>query len=389
MSAITPATQVNRDSLPSEDYTDYDIHGVVGIRVINCPPLEAAAIAKTFDPLQRSLLRTPDIVVRFVDALARVQLQYLGLNRYAFSDETLFLLSPKTGAKAAIPLDQVGQSCEVICENGTELAPLLATLINLTALTKGCVSLHASAFDYHGTGVLLTGWKSCGMTEALLTFASHGGQYVGCDWILLKDAGRRMCGVPGPFVLRARYLKDFPRIRKSINLQKRIQLKSIAWLAASQQWFPYRALDRLLPIRFLRDALPKLQRQLEIKVEPQAIFSAALGPLEAVPHKVFLFVIHAEPDIQVEAIDPLEVARRLTSSICHEQLDLFQDYLAYKFAFPERVVPLIERAPKLIEDLLRLALVGKKSYLVLHPDPVSMPALFESMLPFVKDAPNA
>jgi hypothetical protein len=182
MGAITPATQLNGDSPPTENYTDYDVHGVVGIRVINCPPLEAAVIAKTFGPLQRSLSKMPDIVVRFVNALPPVPLQYLGLKQYAFSDETLFLLSAKTGAKAAIPLDQVGQICEVKCENGMELAPLLATLIDLTALTKGCVSLHASAFDYHGTGVLLTGWKNSGMTEALLTFASHGRQYVGCDW---------------------------------------------------------------------------------------------------------------------------------------------------------------------------------------------------------------
>jgi hypothetical protein len=386
MGAITPATQLNGDSPPTENYTDYDVHGVVGIRVINCPLLEAAAIAKTFGPLQRSLSKMPDIVVRFVNALPPVQLQYLGLKQYAFSDETLFLLSAKTGAKAAIPLDQVGQTCEVKCENGMELAPLLATLINLTALTKGCVSLHASAFDYHGTGVLLTGWKDSGMTEALLTFTSHGGQYVGCDWILLKDGGKRMCGIPRPFLLNAWYLKDFPRIRKSIKLQRRVQIKIIAWLAAAQQRFPYRALDRLLPIRFLRDALPKLQRQHEIKVELQAIISAVPGPLEAVPNKVFLFVIHAEPEIQVEAIDPLELACRLTSSICHEQLELFQGYLAYKFAFPERIVPLMERAPELLEALLRLALAGKESYLVLHPDPVSMPALFESMLPFVKDA---
>jgi hypothetical protein len=128
--------------------------------------------------------------------------------------------------------------------------------------------------------------------------------------------------------------------------------------------------------------------QREIKVELQEIISRVPGPLQAVPNKVFLFVIHAEPEIQVEAIDPLEVARRLTSSICHQQLELFQAYLAYKFAFPERVVPWMERAPELLEALLRLALAGKESYLVLHPDPVSMPALFESMLPFVKDAPK-
>jgi hypothetical protein len=107
--------------------------------------------------------------------------------------------------------------------------------------------------------------------------------------------------------------------------------------------------------------------------------------LEASLDKVFLFVIHALPHIRVVAIDPVDVARRLASSICHQQLNFFQDYLAYKFAFPESVVPVIEHAPELIESLLRSALAGKESFLVLHPDPVSIPVLFESMLPFVNE----
>ena len=384
-----PTTQVSGDGSPSEHHVDYDIHGVVGIRLINCPPLEAAAIAKTFGPLQGSLLSTPDIVVRFVNTIAPVQLQYLGLNRYAFTDETLFLLSPKTAAKATIALDQIGRSCEVMCENGTDPTPLLTTLISLTALTKGCVSLHASAFDYRGTGVLLTGWKNGGMTEALLAFGLYGARYVGCEWVLLKDDGHRMCGITGPFALHAWHLKYLPRVRRRVNLQSRMLLRSIAWLAASQRWLPYQALDRLLPIRLLRDALPKLKRHLDMKGEPQTIFSPPLGSLEAAPDKVFLLLIHDKPDIYVEPINPLEIAHRLTSSICHEQLDFFQDYLAYKFAFPERTVAFIEHAPALLEVLLRRALAGKEAYLVLHPDPVSLPALFEGMVPFVKEPANA
>jgi hypothetical protein len=376
-----PSGKVTGNSSPSENYIDYDIHGVVGVRLIDCPPLEAAAIAKTFGPLQRSLPGMPDIVVRFAERIAPAYLQYLGLNRYAFSDETLFFLSNKTEAKAAIALDRIGQSCEVICENGTSLVPLLTTLINLTALTKGCVFVHASAFEYRGTGVLLTGWKNVGMTEALLAFALHGARYVGSGWILLKDDGHKMCGMPGPFALHARHLKYLPRVRHHVNLRRRLQLKSIAWLAASQQRFPYRALDRLLPVRFLRDALPKLERQLEIKVEPQSIFSCVLGSVEAAFDKVFLLLIHDKPAIQVEPIDPKEVAERMTSSICHGQLDLFESYLAYKFAFPERTVELIESVPTLLECLLHTALAGKKAYMVLHPDRVSLPELFESMRP--------
>ena len=166
------------------------------------------------------------------------------------SDDSWFLLSPKTGARTAIPLTQIGErGCEVVCEKGADLVALLTSLINLTALAKNCISLRASAFDYQGAGVLLAGWMNSGVAESLLSFASRGGRYVGCDRILLKDAGKRMCGLPGPLRLDARYLKYFSQVRKNISLRKRIQLKSIALLVASQKWLSYEVVNRLFPVR--------------------------------------------------------------------------------------------------------------------------------------------
>ena len=54
----------------AETHIDYDIHGVVAVRLIDCPPVEATAIAKKYGSLQRPLSRIPDIIVRFVKHLA-------------------------------------------------------------------------------------------------------------------------------------------------------------------------------------------------------------------------------------------------------------------------------------------------------------------------------
>jgi len=54
------------------------------------------------------------------------------------------------------------------------LVPHLLAVINLTALAKGVLPLHASAFTYRGLGVLATGWAKGGKTETLLEFAWLG-----------------------------------------------------------------------------------------------------------------------------------------------------------------------------------------------------------------------
>ena len=78
--------------------------------------------------------------------------------------------------------------------------PLLISIINLTALKKHrCVPIHASAFVYKGTGVVVTGWIKSGKSEALLAFSQHGATYVGGEWVLLDPDGETMYGLPGTF----------------------------------------------------------------------------------------------------------------------------------------------------------------------------------------------
>ena len=131
------------DSRPSGDHSaiegciDYDIHGVVGVRLFDCPPAEAAAISRKFARLQRPLERDPDIVVRFVKHLEVPSLTYLGLNQYAYTDSDFYLVAEKTAAKTKICFQQVGSEvCEIVCEGGTEIVPLLTTLISQFVLLK-------------------------------------------------------------------------------------------------------------------------------------------------------------------------------------------------------------------------------------------------------------
>ena len=64
----------------------------------------------------------------------------------------------KSRARVLLPLERAGAGCEIVAERGLAAVPHLVALVNLCALAKGALALHASAFTWNGTGVLATGW---------------------------------------------------------------------------------------------------------------------------------------------------------------------------------------------------------------------------------------
>ena len=88
---------------------------------------------------------------------------------------------------------------------------------------------------------------------------------------------------------------------------------------------------------------------------------------------------HDHPDIVVRRMDPAEIARRMVFSLQEEEASLKSTYRKYRFAFPERENPVLERTAELQRDALERVLAGKEAYEVLHPYPVSLPALYEAV----------
>jgi hypothetical protein len=271
-----------------------------------------------------------------------------------------------------------------VSEPGSEIVPLLTSLINLTALKKDYVALHASAFAFGGVGVLVSGWKKGGKTESLLAFAAQGARYIGDEWILLSGDGSRMCGLPGLIPIWDWHFKYLPYLRRELTREDRLFFAAVRWLDAFQQILPHGKLGHFLPIRFLRDALPKLKRKANIALDPDVIFNPPLGWLSARPDKIVLAMSHVGNDIQIEAGDPMQIAGRMISSVEFEQLGFFKHYLACKFAFPGRTAPFMEQVAELQLSILRRALTGKEAFVVSHPYPVSLTDLAAKMLPYLK-----
>ena len=355
----------------------------MGVRLIKPSPSDAAAVARQLGPLQRRLLREPDIVVRFVESLPTPDLQYVELEKSGFTRDGFYLLqSGKRRAKVRVAFEQIGEECEIVCESGLQSVPLLLAIVNLTALKKRCVPLHASAFEYEGTGILLAGWSKGGKTEALLAFAAQGARFIGDEWILLDGSGEKMYGIPENIRLWDWHLENLDHVRKQMPHSQLLFFRSVRWLDRMQRRIPENGLGRFFPFRLMREVLPGLKRQLNVQLEPEKIFGTGLGPFVGKPEKVFFLMSQEGTEISIERTDALQVARRMAASVHHEELGLFANYLAYKFAFPERSSKLLEHAAELQCKLLCQALAGKEAYLVRHPYPIALNKLYEAMKPY-------
>lgn len=366
---------------------DYDLHGIVGVRVINATKHDAAMIARQLGPIQAPLEREPDITIRFVDRLHySSRIRYLGLDDVGFTNDAFLVLRGKDNAniKVQIPVDQIGQQCEIVCEYGIPKVPLLIAVINLTALRKGILPLHAAAFAYNGTGVLATGWSKGGKTESLLAFATHGATYIGDEWVYLDPESGTMYGIPEQIKVWEWHLQHLPEVRKLVCHRDRIQLQTLKAVVQAMETVTKGRISRKSALAtFLRRLSPLVKQQLFVQMPPQQLFGQELGSLSGKLDKVIFVASHEPNEITVEPITPDEVAQRMIFSLLEERMDLLAYYHRFQFAFPHARNELIEQAEERQRMLLTRALAGKEAYAIYHPYPVSVPLLFDAISPLL------
>src|ERR1700675_4218257 len=173
--------QTHEATTDSSHVVDFDIHGLVGVRLVAPSPANVTAVSAQIGPPSSRVLRRPDIVVRYVDSLSPGTLHYVDLGKTA-SSQAGFIVFPEGNGegKVSIPFQQIGSDCEIFCERRVGWIPLLISIINLTALKKHrCVPIHASAFVHKDTGVLVTGGGKGGKGEGLRPFPRRGARVCG------------------------------------------------------------------------------------------------------------------------------------------------------------------------------------------------------------------
>jgi hypothetical protein len=365
---------------------DFDVHGLAGIRLVDASPGDAEAVRSQLGPLERPLAADPDITIRFVDQLGLDEpLVYIGAGEAAFAGDAFLVLRSrhKVPARVLIPMDRIGESIEIVCERGLPAVPLLVPILNFTLLARGSLPLHAGAFRYAGSSIVVTGWSKGGKTETLLAFLEHGAEYVGDEWVYLDADGTRTAGIPEPIRLWDWHLGQLPARRRLVGTADRLRLGGIDVLGRVERRLPS-SIRRMPPGRALTRLMPVLDRQRYVDVPAEDIIGRPLGRLTAGFDRLFFLVSWSARDVAVEPVDPDDVARRMVASLQHERLDFMAYYWKFRFAFPGRASEIVERAEEVERDRLRRALAGKPAFRVGHPYPVSLEALYDAISPLCR-----
>jgi hypothetical protein len=361
---------------------DLDVHGIVGVRLVHASAEDVATVTRQLGVREVALERKPEILVQYVDRLrSTVNFRSIGLDDAGFDDDAFYVLRGrgKTRTAARISFEHIGDQVEIVCESGSGAVPLLVPIVNLTALAKGFVPVHASAFSYRGAGVLITGWTKGGKTETLLGFMANGATYIGDEWVYVRADGGRMYGLPQPITLWDWHLDDLPRFRAGLGWRGRSKLRTSSVVQAFERLAPARVVGSSTMTR----VLGLTSRQLYVTVRPQALFGASSCAPAGNLDKVFFLVSHDAPEVTVEPADPDDIARRMLFSLRYERLDLISHYLKFRFAFPGASNGLVELADELERDALPQVLANKEAYAVHHPFPAPIPALFDAIAPLL------
>jgi hypothetical protein len=379
--------------------SDLDLHGLVRIRVVDDGGADAEqatlrAVRRQVGPLplvERDE-RQPDVVVRVVDRLpvpGGDRLRYLGLHDAAFDEHGLYVLGSKQRphARARVPFDASDdEPFELLVERGFRAVPLLIAFVNLAALRRDVLPLHASAFVVGDTGVVVTGWSKGGKTEALLGFLTAGATYVGDEWLYLPPGGATVHGIPQPVTVWDWQIRQLPAIEAALTRNERTRLGLLRSAARLERFAPpsgpgYSG-DTWVGAELVGGILPIVSRRRHVNIGPDRLPGGRPLRTSAPFDRLFL-IASEEPDgVTVSPIEPAEIAARMGASLRFERTPVLEWYERWRFAFPRGACAVIDGAAEREARLLTAAFEGKPAYAVAHPYPVSLRRLEAAMRPY-------
>lgn len=371
----------------SSHSAEFDIHGVVGVRVVFANEAEASKLLNLLSPFRGALDRDPDIVVRFFDPSENRERTLVGEEYAAFTEEHFEVLrAPERRTEALVPFDRIGPSCELWYESGTRKAPLFSDVVRLIFLAKGYVPVHGSAFVWQGRGVLVTGWARGGKTRTLLAFAQRGARFISDDWVMLSGDGQ-MLSFPTNVTLWPWQVEQIRGLMPQIKVRKRLYVNTVQGI---DRLYRSDLSSRLMSRRHMETVgkiLSLARRRLKVSRSPESVFEA----IETSPHSLDLALVVLSHTIDQTTVRPCEKSasiERIIATNHAEWRGLLDYYVAYKFAFPHKLNPLLEDIDSRQRDLLNRALGNIATYEVLSPYPADFNELFSALEHTVAEAPG-
>lgn len=367
----------------SQKPCDFDLHGLVGVRIVDSAPAGLAKVARQLGLACTVLDREPDVTIRFVDVATRRPLTYVGLGDTGFNRDGFFVLRGpgNSPGRMRMPFDDLGRPLELVCERSVPAVPHLLSIINLVALTKGVLPLHASAFIADGLGVMVLGWSKGGKTEALLAAMQQGASYVGDEWVYLTRDGA-MLGLPEPIRVWQWHLDQFPQLLRDRSARERARLST--WRAVSAA---ARMASRPgLPGAGVADRVhPLASRQSYLQIPPEDLFGADRIALAGRLDAAILLLSHTSREITTDAVAPTELSGRMAASLAEERAVFMAHYRQFRYAFPQLSSPMLELADATEAELLAASFDQRPCLKVSHPHPCDITALGEAVLEAAHD----
>jgi hypothetical protein len=371
---VTPTHDPQSRSASS--IVDYDLHGLAGIRLVDPSPSDVTAVSAWIGT-PAALSEAPDLTIRFVEDLSPDgPVEWIEPHSIGFGDAGLFLYTADSGAAPAgcLRLEGPGPRWELRCRAGRGRVPLLLPLVDLAVSAKGVFALHASAFTYRGSGVVVAGWARSGKTTALLAFMARGAAYIGDDRIYLRAGENRIYGLAQPLALRTTHLAELPGLARTVGRRGRTRLRLCA------------ALERTASTAARIESFGDLPRRVagaasdaSVSVSPDRLFGEC--PLQGRLDKAFLAIAQDSSDVRVDAVEPRHFAERLLFSIRAERLPLWRLYYAFRYAFPDQAEAFGEEAEEAETERLAGALEGTETYALYHPFPAPVQAIHDALDP--------
>lgn len=362
--------------------TDLAIHQFIKIRLIDASAEDTKAVMRQLGIQAEKFEGEPDIIIRFVPVLTQTgPMRHLVMGEAGFTDE--MFVATEGDHKAWLPLDQIGQCCEIVCEAGISAVPQLVSIVNLAALSKGIMPIHASAFRFKGSGVIATGWPKGGKTSSLFAFVSHGAQFISDDWLYVDHDGR-VYPLLQPIKLHDWQLDHLPDLRSRISSGKLRKMKLVKAADSLEHKVPDSLREGFAPTKAYHLVMRYLnKKQRHIYISPAKLFGDQATAPAAPFQKLFLTLSHESQEIIVREI-PFEAALdKIVFSLMYEWQEFMAYYIQFRYAFPARANPVIDELEKRQRDLLSGILAGKDIYMVHHPHPVPLDALYNALVPHI------
>lgn len=358
---------------------EYSIHGSVGVQLTE----PFAHSENWLERFQTTLEEQPDIQVQIAEILPDEPLRYIELHRHGYSASGFVVLtkgaSPK---KVLIPLENVGGNCVITCEQGASSVPMLQEIIHLTAMNKGFLPLHASAFHHEGKTVIASGWPQGGKTSLLLAFTTQGAEYISDDWTYL-DSDCHALGIPLPVTVRAWQLEQLQELNDQLGRNKQLKLQTIKGLGSVADAFTKAPLPKALS-KLSAKISDRLDDRANVTVSPERLFGDDFSAKGGAVDAVLLTISHDSPEIEVESVPSEQGLAQLAQMQMHEWEDVLSAYEAYHAAMPEKHNIFLETLPQYLNELIQTRLKDVPVYRVYHPHPVNLDALYQTVLPYLK-----